>query len=136
MLNKRQLRSSDGELEGIIEEARRELARRERGREREREAGRRGAQGDEPGEAGGAGGAAKPGGYQWQMVRCKSDCRCNGGRGHGPYLYRFFRSAKTGRMTSEYIGVNVESHPDAPPRPEPKDALQLKPLPEEESNNG
>lgn len=127
LLNKRQLKSSDGELEGIIEEARRELARREK--ERELEAKRREAMGDDVPTGGGKGG------YQWEMVRCKKDCRCNDGKGHGPYLYRYFRG-KNGKMTSEYIGVNAESHPDAPPRPAPEDARQLKPLEEKEDSDG
>jgi hypothetical protein len=37
-----------------------------------------------------------------ERVKCGADCTCNGGRGHGPYLYRYYR--EDGRLTSEYVG--------------------------------
>lgn len=37
-----------------------------------------------------------------ERVKCSSDCECNDGRGHGPYLYRYFR--ENGSLTSEYVG--------------------------------
>jgi hypothetical protein len=41
-----------------------------------------------------------------EMVKCgKPSCKqCTEGKGHGPYLYRFFTDPKTGKYTSEYIG--------------------------------
>ena len=37
-----------------------------------------------------------------ERVKCGSDCTCNGGNGHGPYLYRYFR--ESGKLKSEYVG--------------------------------
>ncbi|MHC3439581.1 DUF6788 family protein [Natrialbaceae archaeon A-gly3] len=37
-----------------------------------------------------------------ERVKCSADCECNGGRGHGPYLYRYYR--ENGSLTSEYVG--------------------------------
>lgn len=37
-----------------------------------------------------------------ERVKCGADCTCNDGKGHGPYLYRYFR--KGGSLTSEYVG--------------------------------
>lgn len=37
-----------------------------------------------------------------ERVKCGADCTCNDGRGHGPYLYRYFREG--GKLTSEYVG--------------------------------
>lgn len=60
------------------------------------------------------------GSYQWEMVRCgKERCKkCAEGKGHGPYLYRYFR--RGGRMVSEYVKLSdLGKHPGAPHRPEP-----------------
>jgi translation elongation factor EF-Tu-like GTPase len=35
-------------------------------------------------------------------VKCGADCTCNEGRGHGPYLYRYFW--EEGKLKSEYVG--------------------------------
>jgi hypothetical protein len=37
-----------------------------------------------------------------ERVKCGADCTCNDGRGHGPYLYRYFR--EDGKLRSEYVG--------------------------------
>jgi hypothetical protein len=38
-----------------------------------------------------------------QWVRCgRPNCRCAGGRRHGPYHYRFFRDA--GKLKKVYVG--------------------------------
>lgn len=37
-----------------------------------------------------------------ERVKCGADCTCNNGRGHGPYLYRYYR--EDGSLTSKYIG--------------------------------
>jgi len=37
-----------------------------------------------------------------ERVKCGADCTCNDGRGHGPYLYRYYR--EDGKLTSEYVG--------------------------------
>jgi hypothetical protein len=37
-----------------------------------------------------------------ERVKCGADCTCNDGRGHGPYLYRYYR--KDDKLTSEYVG--------------------------------
>lgn len=37
-----------------------------------------------------------------ERVKCGADCTCNDGRGHGPYLYRYYREG--GSLTSEYVG--------------------------------
>lgn len=37
-----------------------------------------------------------------ERVKCGADCTCNDGRGHGPYLYRYYREG--GKLTSEYVG--------------------------------
>lgn len=37
-----------------------------------------------------------------ERVKCSADCTCNDGRGHGPYVYRYYRT--DGTLTSEYIG--------------------------------
>lgn len=58
------------------------------------------------------------GSYQWEMVNCGKDrCKkCADGKGHGPYLYRYFR--RGGRLTSEYVKLSeLAKHPAAPPRP-------------------
>lgn len=118
-LTYKQLHSSEDDLEAMIREIRAELDRRYRDRREEERA-------DSEDLGGGKGG------YQWQMVRCRKSCACNGGKGHGPYLYRHFRSKETGKMTSEYIGMkHLDAHPTAPPRPAPEDAVQLKPRPAE-----
>lgn len=37
-----------------------------------------------------------------ERVKCGADCECNEGRGHGPYLYRYYRDG--GTLKSEYVG--------------------------------
>ena len=37
-----------------------------------------------------------------ERVKCGADCTCNDCRGHGPYLYRYYR--EDGKLTSEYVG--------------------------------
>ncbi len=34
--------------------------------------------------------------------RCGQDCKCNGGKGHGPYLYAYWW--EEGRTRSKYLG--------------------------------
>lgn len=46
--------------------------------------------------------AEKGGTLVKERVKCGSDCTCNEGTGHGPYLYRYFREG--GRLKSEYVG--------------------------------
>ena len=40
--------------------------------------------------------------YQLQYRKCKRDCRCNNGAGHGPYMYGYYR--ENGRLKSFYVG--------------------------------
>jgi len=37
-----------------------------------------------------------------ERVKCGADCTCNDGKGHGPYLYRYYREG--GSLASEYVG--------------------------------
>jgi hypothetical protein len=63
--------------------------------------------------------SAPAGHYQWEYVECghKDRCkRCQSGRKHGPYLYRYFY--RDGKQRSQYIKLSeLDMHPDAPPRP-------------------
>lgn len=63
--------------------------------------------------------SSQDGHYQWEYVQCghKERCkRCQSGKKHGPYLYRYFSS--NGKQKSEYIKLSeLPKHPDAPPRP-------------------
>ncbi len=57
--------------------------------------------------------------YRWEHVTCghSERCRkCQSGKKHGPYLYRYFY--KDAKQRSEYIKLSdIHKHPDAPPRP-------------------
>ena len=59
--------------------------------------------------------------YQWEYVQCghKKRCkRCQSGRKHGPYLYRYFY--RDGKQRSQYIKLSeLHLHPEAPSRPTP-----------------
>jgi hypothetical protein len=65
--------------------------------------------------------SAPDGHYQWEYVECghKERCkRCQSGRKHGPYLYRYFYC--DAKQTSQYIKLSeLHLHPDAPARPTP-----------------
>ena len=63
--------------------------------------------------------SSKDGHYQWEYrqsghkERCK---RCQSGKRHGPYLYRYLY--RDGKYRSEYIKLSeLAKHLDAPPRP-------------------
>jgi hypothetical protein len=63
--------------------------------------------------------SGRDGHYQWEFVQCghKNRCqRCQSGRKHGPYLYRYFY--QNGKQKSQYIKLSdLAKHPEAPPRP-------------------
>ncbi len=40
--------------------------------------------------------------FRVEHRRCSKDCRCNGGKGHGPYLYAYWW--EEGRTRSKYLG--------------------------------
>jgi hypothetical protein len=65
--------------------------------------------------------SAGDGHYQWEYVQCghKERCkRCQSGKNHGPYLYRYFY--RDGKQKSQYIKLSeLHLHPDAPARPTP-----------------
>lgn len=44
--------------------------------------------------------------YQAQIRKCARTCTCNGGQGHGPYLYAYWREGT--RMKSGNTGMRVE----------------------------
>jgi hypothetical protein len=48
--------------------------------------------------------------YQVSFRKCSQCTQCKaGGKGHGPYLYAFWRDAVTKRLVSKYMGKAPES---------------------------
>lgn len=43
--------------------------------------------------------------YRQEYVKCgKKGCHCAEGQGHGPYWYAYYRSPRSGRVVSKYLG--------------------------------
>lgn len=58
--------------------------------------------------------AAPAGCYRLEKVRCgKPNCRCAGGKLHGPYWYLYRR--KGGRLASKYVGKRLPNAEDSSP---------------------
>jgi hypothetical protein len=44
--------------------------------------------------------------YRQEWIRCSSQCKCNQGKGHGPYFYAYWRDQ--GKLKSKYIGKTLK----------------------------
>jgi hypothetical protein len=44
--------------------------------------------------------------YRQEWIRCSSQCKCNQGKGHGPYFYAYWRDQ--GKLRSKYIGKTLK----------------------------
>ena len=43
--------------------------------------------------------------YRLEWVKCGAKCKCNGGKGHGPYWYAYWR--ENGKLKKRYIGKEL-----------------------------
>ena len=43
--------------------------------------------------------------YRLEYVKCGAKCKCNGGKGHGPYYYAYWREG--GKLKKRYVGKEL-----------------------------